>query len=182
MSFLFDSTGPFDVGAYFLLARSANAFSTSFLSVAIARAVGAWPFSGGSKVWTSHRGPSTSSGMGRDGAVFGVEVPQTVDTANRAASWCGVRFLPGPSSLLVCSHHDVPQLGRASDGWLGYQLVGPNCDTAGVGVILVGSSLPVNRSLQPGFTGASSRELALASSRSSALVRFILSHNACGPS
>ena len=87
MSFLLDSIGPFDVGAYFLLASRASAFLTSSLSVAIARAVGAWPFSGWRSVWTSHRGLSTSGGIGLGGAVFGVETPHAVVTASPEAIW-----------------------------------------------------------------------------------------------
>ena len=41
MSFLLDSIGPLDVGAYFLLRKSSNAFATSSANVAMAFAVGA---------------------------------------------------------------------------------------------------------------------------------------------
>ena len=118
MSFLFDSIGPFDVRTYSLLAGSSRTLSTSFLSVAIARDVGAWPFSGGSRVWTSYRNPSASGGRGFDGAVYGVDVPHAVETASWIDSWCGVRFPRGSSMPLGCSHHDGFPLGPVDDAAL----------------------------------------------------------------
>ena len=85
MSFLFDSIGPLDVGAYFLLRKSSNAFATCSASVAIAFAVGACPLPGARRVYTSHLSPSGSGGIGRGGAVFGDDTPQSTKIARLTA-------------------------------------------------------------------------------------------------
>ena len=178
MSFLFDSIGPFDVGAYFRLDSRASAFLTSSALVAIARAVGAWPFAGWRSVCTSHLGLPTSGGIGLGGAVFGVEIPHAEVTASPAAIWWGVRFLPGSSSFFTCPHQGLSQPALGSTGKLGRQCPGSCDDDAGWYDVIVGTSPPVILSFQPGFTGAPRRAPALASSLSSTLTRFILSQHA----